>query len=93
MAEIYPRVADICPRVANICPRAADKFLLYHILADNIFGGHVRDFFGGQLSAAGGLLSTADNCPPIVRQYSNIFADKVHHEIFGGLFFGGLSAS
>ena len=57
------------------------------------FGGHVRAIFGGQLSAAGGFLSAADNCPPIVRQYFKIIADKVHDRNFGGLFFGGLSAS
>ena len=64
------------------------------------FGGHVRDIFGGQLSAAGGFLSAAggflsaaDNCPPIVRQCFKIIADKVHDRNFGGLFFGGLSAS
>ena len=38
-------------------------------------------------------MSAADNCPPIVRQRFKNLADKIHRGLFGGLFFGGLSAS
>ena len=40
-----------------------------------------RTIFLADMSATGGLLSAADLCPR-----RTIFADKVHHGIFGGLF-------